>query len=274
MSGPEVREPGGSDTRAPDVHGPREALVRGCRELARRGLTHGTSGNMSLRCGARGFFVSPTGMPYEMLAAEDIPLVGFDGRWFGRRRPSSEWRFHRDLLAARPEIGAIVHTHSTHATAVASTGRGIPAFHYMVAVAGGIDIRCAPYRTFGTQELSDVAVRALEGRRACLLANHGVIALGADLDAALSLAGEVEDLARKYCAALALGDVRLLDEAEMRRVLDKFASYGSQHARDPGLEFAGETLPSGVGTADDPCAAPERAGAMPGNPGPGGGSAP
>jgi L-fuculose-phosphate aldolase len=234
-----------------------EALVRGCRELARRGLTHGTSGNISIRSGERGFLVSPTGMPYETLTAEDIPLVGFDGRWFGRRRPSSEWRFHRDILAARPETVAIVHTHSTYATALASTGRGIPAFHYMVAAAGGADIRCAPYRTFGTQALSDVAVRALEGRRACLLGNHGVIALGASLDAALSLAGEVEDLAQKYCAVLALGEVRLLDEAEMRRVIEKFATYGRQDAADPGLEFAGAAPP------DETRATPDQAGGSP-----------
>jgi L-fuculose-phosphate aldolase len=244
-----AREPSGRNASESGVQELREALVCGCLELARRGLTHGTSGNISLRHGERGFLVSPTGMPYDALAAEDIPLVGFDGRWFGSRRPSSEWRFHRDILAARAEIGAIVHTHSTHATALASTGRGIPAFHYMVAAAGGTDIRCAPYRTFGTQALSDVAVRALEGRRACLLANHGVIALGAGLDAALALAGEVEDLARKYCAALALGDVCLLDEAEMRRVLEKFATYGRQDAADPGLEFGGGTPPGSAGSA-------------------------
>jgi L-fuculose-phosphate aldolase len=226
-----------------------EALVQGCRQLARRGLTPGTSGNVSLRYDERAFLVSPTGLPYESLTADDVPLVGFDGRWFGRRRPSSEWRFHRDILAARPEIGAIVHTHSTHATALASTGRGIPAFHYMVAAAGGIDIRCAPYKTFGTQALSDAAVRALEGRRACLLANHGVIALGADLDAALALAGEVEDLAQKYCATLAIGEVRLLEEAEMRRVIEKFTTYGRQDASDPGLEFAGAAPPDDAGPA-------------------------
>jgi L-fuculose-phosphate aldolase len=227
----------------------REALVQGCRELTRRGLTHGTSGNISLRLDERGFLVSPTGARYETLTAQDIPFVTLDGRWFGRRRPSSEWRFHRDILAARPEVGAIVHTHSTYATALASTGRGIPAFHYMVAAAGGVDIRCAPYRTFGTQALSDVAVRALEGRCACLLANHGVIALGASLETALSLAGEVEDLAQKYCATLAIGEVQLLEEAEMRRVLAKFATYGRQDANDPGLEFAGPAAPDDSGSA-------------------------
>ncbi len=219
---------------------PRQALIEGCRELARCGLTHGTSGNISLRLDTRRFYISPTGMAYDTLEADDVPLMDFDGRWWGRCRPSSEWRFHRDLLSSRPEIGAIVHTHSVRATALACTGRGIPAFHYMVAAAGGVDIRCAPYHTFGTQALSDAALRALQDRRACLLANHGVIALGQDLPAALTLAGEVENLATQYCAALALGEVHLLDEAEMRRVLEKFRTYGRQDVSEPGLSFAGD----------------------------------
>jgi L-fuculose-phosphate aldolase len=215
----------------------REAIVHSCRGLAR--LTEGTSGNASVRRDERSFFISPTGMPYESLQAEDIPLVHIDGRWFGRRRPSSEWRFHRDIFKARSDAGAIVHTHSKYATALACTGRGIPAFHYMVAVAGGVDIRCAPYHTFGTQELSDAAVTAIDGRKACLLANHGVIALGADLRSALALAEEVENLAAQYCAAQALGNVRILDEAEMRRVLEKFRTYGQQDALDPELVRGG-----------------------------------
>jgi L-fuculose-phosphate aldolase len=189
-------------------------------------------------------FVSPTGMAYDALEPDDVPLVTLDGCWFGRRRPSSEWRFHRDIMAARPEVGAIVHAHSRHATALACTGRGIPAFHYMVAVAGGEDIRCAPYHTFGTQELSDAALTALEGRKACLLAHHGIIALGGDLGAALKLADEVESLAAQYCAALALGNVGQLDAAEMRRVAEKFrTSYGRQDVADPALSAAGEILP-------------------------------
>ena len=141
----------------------RQSLVAGCRELARRGLTPGMSGNVSVRRDPRGFFVSPTGMPYDALDAADIPLVTFDGHWFGRSRPSSEWRFHRDILASRGEVGAIVHTHSPKATALACTARAIPAFHYMVAVAGGADIRCAPYHIFGSQALSHAALAALEG---------------------------------------------------------------------------------------------------------------
>jgi L-fuculose-phosphate aldolase len=221
----------------------RAALIEGCRELPRRGLVCGTSGNVSVRRDARRFFVSPSGMPYEAMRPEDVPLVELDGRWFGRRRPSTEWRFHRDILARRPEVGAIVHTHSPRATALACAGRSIPAFHYMVAVAGGTNIRCAPYHTFGTQALSDAALAALEGRKACLLANHGVIALGGDLGSALALASEVESLATQYCEALAIGDVRLLDEAEMARVIEKFRTYGTADAADDDLEPAGEHLP-------------------------------
>lgn len=221
----------------------RDSIVLGCRELTRRGLTYGKSGNISVRRDERSFFVSPTGMSYESLAPEDIPLVDSEGRWFGRRRPSSEWRFHRDILKSRSEVGAIVHTHSPKATALACTGRGIPAFHYMVAVAGGADIRCAPYHTFGSEELSTAAVEALKDRAACLLANHGVIALGRDLEGALSLAGEVEDLAAKYCAVLALGEVRILSDAEMERVMEKFRTYGDQEAVDPGLQFGGRVAP-------------------------------
>jgi L-fuculose-phosphate aldolase len=221
----------------------RRELIFACRELVRCGLSIGTSGNVSVRRDERRFFVSPTGMPYEALEPDDIPLLDLDGRWFGRRRPSSEWRFHRDIFRSRDEVAAVVHTHSPKATSLACTGRGIPAFHYMVAVAGGPDIRCAPYCTFGTQELSDAAIAALQGRKACLLANHGVIALGADLPAALALAGEVENLAAQYCAALILGEVRILDEHEMRRVVEKFGSYGKPEAVDPGLVFGGAELP-------------------------------
>jgi L-fuculose-phosphate aldolase len=185
-------------------------------------------------------------MAYDALEPDDIPLMDLDGRWFGRRRPSSEWRFHRDLFKSRDDVGAIVHTHSRKATALACTGRGIPAFHYMVAVAGGLDIRCAPYYPFGTQDLSNAAVAALEDRRACLLANHGVIAVGANVAAALALAGEVEELAAQYCAALALGEVRILGDDEMRRVLEKFRTYGKQDATDPGLVFGGGDLPGAV----------------------------
>lgn len=223
-------------------------VIAACRELRHRGLTHGTSGNVSVRYDERRFFLSPSGMDYELLEAGDVPLMDLDGRWFGRRRPSSEWRFHRDIFKSRLDVRAIVHTHSPKATALACTGRGIPAFHYMVAVAGGRDIRCAPYHTFGTQELSDAALAALEDRKACLLANHGVIATGADLPSAISLAGEVENLALQYCAALCLGEVLILDDAEMRRVVEQFRTYGQHNTADPDLVFGGAWSGTGEGS--------------------------
>jgi L-fuculose-phosphate aldolase len=225
----------------------REELIAACRDISRQGLSHGTSGNVSVRRDARHFFISPTGMEYTRLEPEDIPLMDFAGRWFGRCRPSSEWRFHRDILASRPDADAIVHTHSRYATALACAHRGIPAFHYMVALSGAPEIPCAPYHPFGSQALSDAALAALEQRRACLLANHGVIALGTDLRTAFALAGEVENLAAQYCATLAIGEPHLLDRAQMAEVLAKFRTYGQQHGTDPALQFAGAALP---GTAD------------------------
>jgi L-fuculose-phosphate aldolase len=224
----------------------RKAVIAASRALSRRGLTYGTSGNISVRRDQQHFFVSPTGMAYNALEPDDVPLMDLDGRWFGRCRPSSEWRFHRDILKSRDDVGAIVHTHSRYATALACTARGIPAFHYMVAVAGGLDIRCAPYHTFGTQELSNAALAALNGRRACLLENHGIIAVGANLRAAVALAGEVENLASQYCAALTVGDVRILNEEAMREVIEKFRTYGKQDLTETGLDFGGKDLPDAV----------------------------
>lgn len=175
----------------------------------------------------------------------DIPLVVDSGLWYGQHNPSSEWRFHRDIYRNRPDIGAVVHTHSQCATALASTGEGIPAFHYMVAVAGGADIRCAPYATFGSQELSDYAVEALTDRKACLLSNHGVIALGDTLERALSLAGEVENLAALYLAACQFGKPTILNQVEMERVLKKFRTYGRNEVSgdDGDFKFAGKDIP-------------------------------
>jgi L-fuculose-phosphate aldolase len=187
------------------------------------------SGTVSARW-RDGFLVTPTGVPYEALEPEDIVFVPLDGGSpRGRLLPSSETPFHLAIYRARPELSAIVHCHSPHATALACTGRGVPPFHYMVAAAGGASILCAPYATFGTEALSRHAVEALtEGRRACLLANHGQIACGATLPKALELAREVEMLARQYLLALQAGEPVLLDEAEMARVLDKFRTYGKQ----------------------------------------------
>jgi L-fuculose-phosphate aldolase len=188
-------------------------------------INHGRSGNVSARAGD-GFLVTPSGLPYEETSPEDIAAVTLAGVASGPRQPSTEWRFHRDIYAARHDVGAIVHTHSTFATTLACLGRGIPAFHYMVAVAGGKDIRCADYATFGTQALSDQALVALAARKACLLANHGMIAVGGSLADALALAVEVEALAEQYWRTLQLGTPNVLSDAEMDVVLEKFSRYG------------------------------------------------
>ncbi len=207
----------------------REAVIATAREMNALGINRGKSGNVSARwrSGAfDGFLVTPTGLPYSQTTPQDIVAVALDGTAHGARLPSSEWRFHRDLYAARGETTAIVHTHAPFATTLACLDRAIPAFHYMIAVAGGDDIRCAPYATFGTQQLSDYALAALEGRRACLLAHHGMIATGASLADALALAVEVEYLAEMYWRALQIGEPALLSDAEMRVVIDKFRTYG------------------------------------------------
>jgi len=165
-----------------------------------------------------------------VLKPEDIVFMRFDGSHEGRRLPSSEWRFHRDILAARDDVDVVLHAHSMFATTLACLRRDIPSFHYMVAVAGGRDIRCAPYATYGTEELSKHAVEALHGRQACLLANHGLIALGKDLAAALKIAVEVETLAAMYWRTLQVGKPVLLDAKEIARVLKKFSTYGKQPA--------------------------------------------
>jgi L-fuculose-phosphate aldolase len=212
----------------------RHALIDTARAMNDAGINVNKAGNVSVRC-ARGrqvgLLITPTGLGYGELQPADLVFLRLaDGRATGGRSPSSEWRFHLDIHRARPELQAIVHTHSPSATALACHGRGIPAFHYMVAAAGGADIRCAPYATFGTQELSGHALAALAGRKACLLAHHGVIACEASLSAALALAVEVEHLARMYLAACALGEPPRLPEEEMARVLAKFEHYGQPRA--------------------------------------------
>ncbi len=202
----------------------REALVEAARSLSALGINQGTSGNLSIRIPS-GFLITPSALPYARTQPSDIVLMGLDGSVQGTRRPSSEWRFHRDIYAARPNAGAVVHTHANYATTLACLGRSIPPFHYMVAVAGGEDIRCAPYATFGTQELSDHVLTALRGRKACLLANHGMIAFDANLESALSLAVEVETLARQYWQALQAGEPGILTPEQMAEVLKKFEDY-------------------------------------------------
>jgi L-fuculose-phosphate aldolase len=194
------------------------------------GINRGKSGNISARW-KDGFLITPSGVPYEDIRPAGIAFVDSRGTPKGRFAPSSEWRFHRDIYANRQDVGAVVHTHSSFATTLACLGMEVPAFHYMIAVAGGTNIRCAPYATFGTQGLSDHALQALEGRKACLLANHGMIATGSDLESALALAVEVEALCEQYWRALQIGRPDLLGEDEMRNVLEKFKTYGVQTAR-------------------------------------------
>ena len=207
----------------------RAAVVATARGMNVAGINRGKSGNVSARLRTDafdGFVITPTGMPYDATTPDDIVAMTLHGDAHGARLPSSEWRFHRELYRAREDFHAIVHAHAPFATTLACMHRGIPAFHYMVAAAGGRDIRCAPYATFGSAELAALAVAAMADRRACLLANHGMIAAGSDLAAALALAVEVEGLAETYWRALQLGDPELLSDAEMDVVIEKFRSYG------------------------------------------------
>ena len=213
----------------PAEAGLRKSLVETCRAMDRLGLTRGTSGNVSVRSG-RGLLISPTGIPYDGLTAEQIVWMDMEGAWQGDVLPSSEWRFHRDILRHRPELTAVVHTHSTHATAMAVLGLDLPAIHYSIADAGGADIRCAPYALFGTQALSDAVMEALEGRRACLLAHHGAIACHRSLEGALGLAVTVEELARLYLLCRTIGVPPVLGPSEMLEVLAKYETYGQQKA--------------------------------------------
>lgn len=205
----------------------RRAVVDTARAMNGLGINRGTSGNVSARSES-GFLITPTGVAYDALTPDMIVETDLDGGFAGKIKPSSEWRMHADIYRARPEAEAVVHTHSTYATALSTLRRDLPAFHYMIARAGGATIRCSRYATFGTQELSDAMVEALEGRKACLLANHGVICFEANLAKALALAVEVEELARQYAVATAFGTPAILDEAEMGRVIERFQEYGQQ----------------------------------------------
>ena len=217
----------------------RNEIIRTALRMNELGINQGKAGNVSARSTSSlavavegrdgGFLITPTGVPYEETRPEQIVLMRMDGTHDGDVLPSSEWRFHRDIYAASGEqVNAIVHTHAPYATTLACMDRSIPPFHYMVAVAGGSDIPCAPYATFGTQELSDHVVVALQHRKACLMSHHGMIACGGNLQQALALAVEVETLARMYWQALQIGEPEWLSETEMQVVIDKFQSYGQQ----------------------------------------------
>lgn len=212
----------------------RRAIIDACLKMNASGLNQGTAGNISLRHG-EGFLVTPSGIPYEAMRPEQVVPVGFDESYSGDWLPSSEWRMHFDIYATRPQAGAVVHTHSVHATALSCLRREIPPFHYMIAVAGGRTLRTADYATFGTRELSRAMLAALEGRSACLLANHGMICFGPTLDKALWLAGEIETLCRQYVIALTAGEPAILTDTQMDEVIARFGSYG----RQPGEVAAG-----------------------------------
>ena len=202
-------------------------IIAAARALDALGFMPSKSGNLSVRT-ARGFLITPSSLPYAETAPEDLVELDLEGAVLaGRRRPSSEWRLHAAAYAARPEAGAVVHTHSPFATALSCARQGIPPFHYMIALGGGRDIRCSAYATFGTAELAEASVAALAGRRAALLANHGVVALGSTLAGARTLALEVENLARQYLALRAAGLTPvLLTEPELDAVFTQFGDYG------------------------------------------------
>ncbi|QDX79928.1 class II aldolase [Denitratisoma sp. DHT3] len=205
----------------------RQRMLSVAQAMVAAGLNKGTSGNVGCRCGDY-FLVTPSGRPVDEMQAAEMVALDFDGSPRTPGKPSSEWHFHRDILASRREINAVVHCHSPFATTLACLHREIPPFHYMIAMAGGDTIRCAPYALFGTEELSRHALAALTGRKACLLANHGMIALGRDLDDAFALAVEVETLCEQYWRALQVGEPHLLSAQQMREVLEKFKDYGRQ----------------------------------------------
>jgi L-fuculose-phosphate aldolase len=205
----------------------RKTLIDSALTMGSSGLNRGTAGNLSVRS-RTDFYITPTGMPYNSLSPDDIPLMALDGSYRGRRQPSSEWRFHRDLYAERPEVGAILHAHSPFAVSLACLRRDIPPFHYMIARFGGDTVRCADYAIFGSAELSAAALKAMQGRQACLLANHGMLVAGRDLPHALALAIELEELCEQYWRTCQLGAPVLLSADEMSAVIERFQGYGQQ----------------------------------------------
>lgn len=209
---------------------PGQRIIDACLAMHREGINQGSAGNISMRT-AGGFLITPSGVAYEHMRPEDMVQMDLAGQSAGERKPSSEWRMHCDIYRTRPEAGAVVHAHPTFCTALSCLRKDIPPFHYMVAVAGGADIRCSGYALFGTQALSDAMLAALEGRRACLLGTHGMICFHDDLDKALKLAIEVETLARQYWHACRIGEPVLLSDAEMAEVIMQFGDYGQQSSR-------------------------------------------
>jgi L-fuculose-phosphate aldolase len=206
----------------------RDHLLRVSKQMTELGLNRGTSGNASVRCGEH-LLITPSAVPASELTPGSMVKLGFAGQVVQGGKPSSEWRFHCDILATRPEVNAVLHMHSVFATTLACLGRDVPAVHYMIAMAGGDSIRCAPYSLFGESELSQAALEALRDRKACLLANHGMIAVGHDLDDALAVAVEVETVCEIYWRALSVGEPKLLDAQQMSAVRHKFTDYKKRH---------------------------------------------
>ncbi len=202
----------------------RQELLDTALETLDSGLNRGSSGNISVREGD-GFLITPSALPFNECSPDDMVKVAMDGSWQGKHKPSSEWRFHRDIYQHRPEAGAVIHAHPVWCTTLACLNKGIPAVHYMIAMAGGNTIRCAPYALFGTQQLSDLALEALHQRKACLLANHGLLCFESTLKKALALAEEVELLAQIYCQTLQTGQPVILDDDAMHEVIKRFAGY-------------------------------------------------
>tara|TARA_S200000501_G_C20802988_1_gene734910 strand:- start:440 stop:1072 length:633 start_codon:yes stop_codon:yes gene_type:complete len=188
-------------------------------------LNRGTSGNLSARNG-KYFLITPSGIPPKEIKQENIVKLDFNGKIFGSGVPSSEWKFHKDLYKNREDINAIIHTHSTYASSLSCLRKSLPAFHYMIAIAGGDSIRCAPYALFGTETLSKHVLNAIRERKACLLSNHGLISVGKSLEEALSIAIEIESLCEQYIQLLQCGGPKLLSKKEMQMVLEKFVNYG------------------------------------------------
>ncbi len=205
----------------------RQVLLQSARAMNASGLNQGASGNLSLRVD-NGFLITPSGLEYDICTPESMVFMTLQGDWTGEIQPSSEWRFHRDIFLEREEAGAIVHAHAHWCTTLACQRLHIPPFHYMIAMAGGATIRCAKYATFGTQALSDNILAALKDRKACLIANHGMLTLQSTLDKALALAVEVEHLARVYSQCLMMGEPVLLSDEEMNKVIEKFKTYGNR----------------------------------------------
>ena len=204
----------------------RSALLKVTQQLSALSLNKGTAGNVSVRH-EDGFLITPSGMDVSDMTPKSMVKMNFDGSFEINKKPSSEWRFHLDIHQSREDVNAVVHAHSMYATTLACLHQNIPPFHYMIAVAGGDTIRCAPYALFGTQKLSEFALKALEGRKACLLANHGMISLGRDLEEALRVAVEVENLCEQYWRILQINPTPpILTEAEMKEVFEQFKGYG------------------------------------------------